>query len=129
MVPALIIELDVFPLTANGKIDKKALSELNLNSQSDEEDLKEASNEFEQIISDIWSDVLNIEQVDVRHDFFDLGGDSLSSIRVMNRINEAFELELKVNLIFQKDTITKLALEVEETIKKLLLELDDSQST
>ena len=128
MVPSLIVNLDAFPLTANGKVDKKALSERELNSSLDDAEFKEASNEFEQIISEIWSDVLQLEQIDVRHDFFDLGGDSLSSIRAMNRINEMLELDLRVNLIFQKSTIADLALEVEETIKRLLMEVDNSQS-
>lgn len=126
MIPSTIIEIQKFPLTSNGKVDKKALPDPDLNSVST--DLTEATTEFEEIVSEVWSEVLEIEKLGIHQDFFELGGDSLSGIRVMARINEAFELELPVNLIFTKTTIEKLAVYIEEVIRKLLMEMDESGS-
>ena len=71
--------------------------------------------------------MLQIEKIGVLDNFLDIGGDSLSGIRIMARVNEAFELDLPVNLIFQHPTIAQLAEYAESTIRALLLEMDDSE--
>jgi len=126
MIPSGVVAMDAFPLTGNGKVDKKAILKQNFNVDGPSEDYVEASSDFEQIISEIWSEVLGISALGVDQNFFRLGGDSLSGIRVLVRINEAFDLDLPVNTIFKKNTIRQLAKFAEDTITSLMLELDNS---
>jgi len=126
MIPSRIKPIQNFPLTSNGKVDREALSNMDFNMDFSTKEIIEASNEIEEMISEIWSEVLQIKKLGIHQNFLDLGGDSLSGIRVMIRINETFDLELPVNSIFIKTTIEQLAVYIEETIKALLIEMDQS---
>ena len=128
MVPVQFIRLDHLPLTVNGKIDRDALPEPDAVRPVLQMEYVAPRTEFEEIIQELWSDVMQIDQVGIYDNFIDIGGDSLSGIRLMARLNEAFELDLAVNLIFQQPTIAQLSNYVEETIKTLLLEMDGSES-
>ncbi len=128
MVPVQFIKLDHLPLTVNGKIDRAALPQPDAIRPVLKIEYVEARNEFEEIISEIWSEVLQIDRIGVLDSFIDVGGDSLSGIRIMARINSTFELDLPVQTIFQHSTIEKLGTHLEETIKILLMELDSTES-
>ena len=128
MVPVQFIRLEEMPLTVNGKIDRNALPEPDRIRPVLEVEYVEAQTEFEEMIRDIWSEVMQIDRIGVHDNFLDIGGDSLSGIRVMSRINEAMELDLPVNVIFQETTIAQLAVYIENTIKELLAELEKSGS-
>ncbi len=128
MVPATFISLPELPLTANGKIDRSALPAPDFNRQSIEKKYVAPQNEIEELIHEIWSEVMQIEKIGIHDHFIELGGDSLTAIRVVIRINEAAELNLPINIIFQKNTIAQLAEYVEDTIRQLLAELEQSDS-
>ena len=76
------------------------------------------------MLADIWSEVLNIEQIGVFDKFLELGGSSLSAIRIITRANEAFQLDLPLNLAFSKPTIAAFAEYIRETIMELLAQMD-----
>ena len=122
MVPVQFIPLEKLPITANGKVDKNALPQPDTFRPILEMEYVAAQNEFEEIIQDIWVEVMEIDKIGIHDNFLEIGGDSLAGIRVVNRLSQAFEIDFPVNLIFQKPTIAKLAVHIEELIMKLMEE-------
>lgn len=124
LLPAKLIPIEEWPLTKNGKLDRRALAQLEVpTSSTDEEVTYEAPrNEIEAELAQLWREVLVLEQVGVHDNFLHLGGNSLAAIRLITRINETFELQLKVNRIFELPTVAQLATHIEETILALLEE-------
>jgi acyl carrier protein len=121
MVPSAFVFIDSLPLTSSGKIDRLALpAPLNGDRLGVDADYLEPQTEMEQTIAAIWQQVLRIERVGIRDNFFDLGGHSLLAIQIMNRINQTFLLDLPMRVIFEESTIASLALRIEESfIEKL----------
>ncbi|MFK7806517.1 MAG: phosphopantetheine-binding protein, partial [Saprospiraceae bacterium] len=120
MVPVQFIRLESLTMTINGKIDRAALPEPDRIRPVLEIEYVEPQTEFEELVRDVWSEVMQIDKIGIHDNFLDIGGDSLSGIRVVSRINEALELELPVNIIFQKTTIATLASFIEDKIRTLL---------
>jgi amino acid adenylation domain-containing protein len=106
MIPAVFIQMNGLPLTPNGKIDRNSLPV--------PEDIRQLSgyvaprNKEEQILAGIWQNVLNIEQVGIHDNFFDLGGASIQSIQIVAKANIS-GLRLSVENIFEYQTIAGLA--------------------
>lgn len=105
-VPNFIIQLDSFPTTANGKIDKKQLNNIEINFSMN---YVAPQNELQQQLVDIWSEILQVNNIGIEDSFFEIGGDSLSSIRLVSEIYNKFGIKLTVNNIFENDTIEDLA--------------------
>lgn len=124
MVPVQFIHLEKIPLTENGKIDKLALPLPENVRPVTEVSYTPPRTDIELALADIWSEVLNIDKIGVHDKFLELGGSSLAAIRVISRANEAFELDLPLNLAFSKPTIAAFAEYVRETIMQLLEEMD-----
>ena len=106
MVPSLLVEIDNFPLTANGKLDKKALPNPDFTSSLEH---VEPKTELESLLCKIWREILNIDKISVTDNFFRIGGDSILSIQVSSRIRQA-GYSCQVKDIFECKTISKLAL-------------------
>lgn len=124
MIPVQFIHLDTIPLTENGKIDRQALPIPDTIRPVTDVGYVAPRNDIEEILVEIWSEVLNIDKIGVYDKFLELGGSSLAAIRVISRANESFELDLPHNLAFNKPTIAAFAEYVRETIMQLLEELD-----
>jgi amino acid adenylation domain-containing protein len=108
MVPANFVILDALPLTANGKLDRKALP-LPDTSRPELESLFVAPRTpQEQTLAGIWMQVLHLDQVGVYDNFFELGGDSIRSIQIIAKANQA-GLRLTPQDLFQHQTIAELA--------------------
>ncbi|MGE5659086.1 MAG: amino acid adenylation domain-containing protein [Actinomycetota bacterium] len=107
MVPAAFVALESLPLTNNGKIDRKALPA----PERDRPELRETwvapRTPAEQVLAEIWAQVLGLEQVGVDDNFFELGGDSILSIQVISQANRA-GLRLTPKQLFQHQTIAQL---------------------
>ena len=125
MQPNRLIELEAFPITQNGKVDKKAILALLENSKPEKEYLA-PRNELEEQLAAIWKDLLNLEQVGVADNFFELGGDSIISIQVVSR-SKKIGLELLPKDIFDYPTIASLAACVEK--KDTQIEAEQGQLT
>ncbi|WP_156657617.1 non-ribosomal peptide synthetase, partial [Mycobacterium kyorinense] len=106
MVPAAVIVLDVLPLTVNGKVDKRALPAPDYH---DTDRYRAPSDAIEEILAGIYAQVLGVERVGVDDSFFDLGGDSLSAMRVIAAINASFDVGLSVRAVFEAPTVVQLA--------------------
>ncbi|MEG4941339.1 amino acid adenylation domain-containing protein [Microcoleus sp. F4-D5] len=108
MVPATFVSLEVMPLTPNGKIDRRALpAPQDVASRSDA-DLAAPRTPEEQRLAAIWSELLRLKQVSIHDNFFELGGDSIVSIQMIARANQA-GLILNPKQLFEHQTIAKLA--------------------
>ena len=115
MVPAYFTQLKEIPLTPNGKIDYKALPDPK-GMVSKRKDYEAPSNETEEKIVEIWAEVLELDpaKIGVNDDFFDLGGNSLTILKVTSRINKAFDNNISVGSMFQDATVRNLANAVHE---------------
>ncbi|WP_416223216.1 amino acid adenylation domain-containing protein [[Mycobacterium] wendilense] len=105
MVPAAIVVLEALPLTVNGKLDKRALP---VPDYADTGRYRAPSNAVEEIVAGIYSEVLGLERVGVDDSFFDLGGDSLTAMKVIAKVNEALNTDLAVSVLFDRPTIVEL---------------------
>ena len=114
MIPAAFVTLDELPLNANGKVDRHALPPPGQERPDLDEAFLSPSNEIEEILAEIWSELLDFEQVSVDDNFFDLGGHSLLGTQLISRIRNAFRIELPLRRLFESPTIAGLAQAVEE---------------
>lgn len=112
MVPAYLMQLAIFPLTINGKIDKKALPEVTIDFIRDANNYSAARNNEEKILAAIWSDVLQLAKVGITDDFFAIGGDSIRAIQIVSRAREQ-GLFFTSKQLFTFPTIAELATQVE----------------
>jgi amino acid adenylation domain-containing protein len=106
MMPAAFVTLEQFPLTPNGKVDRKALPMPEFESAAGQ--FVPPSTPTEETLAKIWCEVLGLKQVGIRDNFFDLGGHSLLSIRLLHKINLVLKLDLPVRSLFQNPTIEDL---------------------
>ncbi|PQZ90943.1 MULTISPECIES: non-ribosomal peptide synthetase [Pseudomonas] len=106
MVPAHLIVLDSMPLTANGKLDRRALPQPD--PEANRQQYVAPRNEREQTLAAIWAAVLNVQQVGLDDNFFELGGDSILSIQVVSRARQA-GLHFSPRDLFQHQTVQTLA--------------------
>ncbi|MCG8672138.1 MAG: amino acid adenylation domain-containing protein [Pseudomonadales bacterium] len=120
MIPSAFVAMESFPVTANGKLDRKALPKPDVESEESGEKVA-PRNEKEQALADIWQQVLNIESVGVYDNFFELGGDSILSIQITSRAKIA-GLHLTTKQIFENQTIAELAEVASEVEAPILAE-------
>ncbi|MCG8313833.1 MAG: amino acid adenylation domain-containing protein, partial [Pseudomonadales bacterium] len=120
MIPSAFVVMDVFPVTANGKLDRKALPKPELENEDAAERVAPRS-EKEIALADIWCQVLNLEEVGVYDNFFELGGDSILSIQITSRAKIA-GLHLTTKQIFENQTIAELAEVASEVEAPILAE-------
>ena len=114
MVPSAFVLMEKFPLTANGKIDRKALPMPIKETASTVRELIRPRSETEQALAAIWAEVLRVEDPGVNDDFFELGGHSLLAIKIVSRIRDVFDLNLSTQALFEHPTIADLAGVVKE---------------
>ncbi len=108
MIPSGFMILDSMPLTPTGKIDRKALPPLDQDRPELESEFVAPRSAIEMKLAEIWREVLGIEQVGIHDNFFELGGDSILSIQVIARANQA-GMKLSAKQLFQSPTIAELA--------------------
>ncbi len=108
MVPSAFMFLKDFPLTPNGKIDRKALPVPDLDLSS-EGKLIFPRDTIELKLEQIWSDLLGIYPIGVKNNFFELGGHSLLAVRLMSQIQQQFHKKLSLATLFQNSTIEQIA--------------------
>jgi amino acid adenylation domain-containing protein len=112
MVPTIFMMLDEMPLTANGKVDRRAFPAPDQATPSTEESFVAPRTPVEELLCDIWAQVFHVEQVSIHDNFFDLGGHSLLATRLISRIREAFHVELSIRSLFESPTIAGLSTRV-----------------
>jgi len=109
MVPAAVVALTALPLTVNGKLDKRSLP---VPEYDDTNRYRAPSGAAEEILASIYAQVLGLERVGVDDSFFDLGGDSLSAMRLVAAVNKETGGGLKVRAVFEAPAVAQLALRI-----------------
>ncbi|HEX3681791.1 MAG TPA: amino acid adenylation domain-containing protein, partial [Bryobacteraceae bacterium] len=113
MAPGAITVLDSFPLSPNGKIDRKALPRPER--RSNERVLEQMpQTEVEQTLAAIWGEVLKMDSIGAEENFFEIGGHSLLATQVIARLRQAFAVDLPLRTIFEWPTVRGLAEQIEQ---------------
>jgi amino acid adenylation domain-containing protein len=117
MLPSAFMAIKEIPLTPNGKVDRRALP------APEQIEVSTAGfiaprTEMEQLVAEIWCEILGITQVGADSNFFDLGGHSLLATRVMNRIRERCGVELPLRVLFEFPTVVSLAAKLDDARPK-----------
>ncbi len=107
MIPSSLVFLDVFPLNANGKVDRHALLTIESQNSPLATDSVAPRDEAEEAIAQIWRDILGVQSLGIHDDFFDLGGHSLSGVQVVAKIQASFGIDVPVNVLFEAPTIAE----------------------
>jgi acyl carrier protein len=109
MVPSVFMFLKKFPTTSGSKVDRQALAQLSKTKRAGTLARLKPRNSVEQALCTIWRDQLEVGDLGVDEDFTELGGDSLSSARVVTAINDLFPLRVSLSSVFEVPTIKRLA--------------------
>ena len=104
MVPSAFMLLEALPLTPNGKVDRRALPALDLVSEL-KETFVAPQTAAEQVVAEIWRQVLGLEQVGIHDNFFELGGHSLLATQIISKLRQAFQVELPIRSLFEAPTV------------------------
>ncbi len=106
MQPAAYVWLDAFPLTPNGKVDKRALPEPRWTETDARRPYQAPRNEDEQKICAIWCEVLKRDKISIHDNFFEIGGHSLLATQLVSRVRDRFGTEVELRLLFEAPTIS-----------------------
>ncbi|MFW2236808.1 amino acid adenylation domain-containing protein [Rhodococcus opacus] len=110
LIPGLIIPVPGIPLTVHGKLDVQALPEPSVTAR----DGQGTHTPIEDVVADVFAEVLGGAEVGTRHNFFDLGGNSLLATRVSARVSAVFDIDVTVKDVFEAPTVAELASRIEE---------------
>jgi len=109
MVPSALVFLEAFPLTPNGKVDRKALQALEQSSTDRDHAYVAPRTATEETLAHLWSEVLGVQQIGAHDNFFDLGGHSLKAAQLISRVRSNFTVELPLRRLFETPTVAGLA--------------------
>jgi len=112
MVPAAFVLLDAFPLSPNGKVDRKALPAPEAAAYAGR-GFEAPLGDIESALAQIWCDVLKLERIGRHDQFFDLGGNSLMAMQVVSRVRQRLITELPLRELFAAPTVARLAARIE----------------
>ncbi|MEO1054537.1 MAG: amino acid adenylation domain-containing protein, partial [Bacteroidota bacterium] len=107
MIPNRYMSMQELPLSHNGKVDRKRLPAID--SVNLPEHFVAPENETQRHLASIWSDILKVEKVGLTDNFFELGGQSLKAIRIISRIHQELNAEIRLRDIFTKPTLGQIA--------------------
>ena len=117
MIPAAFVRLDAFPLNDNGKLDRSKLPAPDESNRYLNELVIVLRTEIEELIANVWQDVLKLDNVSVHDNFFALGGHSLLAIQIVARLSEALNRRVSLKTLFDAPTISGLAQELENILR------------
>ncbi|WP_432277954.1 non-ribosomal peptide synthase/polyketide synthase [Nocardia cyriacigeorgica] len=109
MIPAALVVLDAFPVNASGKLDRKALPAPKFEAKA----FRAPSTPIEEIVAEVFADLLGVGRVGVDDDFFELGGNSLVATQMVARLSAALDTQVGVRTLFEAPTVGALAARME----------------
>ena len=118
MIPAAFVVLNAFPLTTNGKINRRDLPEPDQSQLHLESTFVAPRTSVEQQIADLWTQILKLERVGIYDNFFELGGYSLIGIQMMTCLRQNLGIELPLHILFEAPTIAKLSSHIEKKTRE-----------
>ncbi|MEZ4691265.1 MAG: non-ribosomal peptide synthetase, partial [Ignavibacteria bacterium] len=107
MIPAVWVEMKFFPVTSNGKIDRKAFPDPEI-SETISAHYQEAESEIEIRLTELWKEILKIEKIGINDNFFELGGHSLLATRAVSAIRKQFSVNIPIKSLFEFTSIADL---------------------
>ena len=113
MVPSLIVKLKALPLLPNGKVNRRALPEPEIQSQGRWQQVRAPRTMVEEILAEVWSHVLQRERIGTNENFFEIGGHSLLATQIVSRVRQILHVALSIRNLFEYPTIAELAEQVE----------------
>ncbi len=116
MIPTVFMRLTAFPLTPNGKVDRRALP--TPEKAKSEVEYVPPRTELEEQLAQIWTQVLGVERVGVLDNFFDLGGHSLNATQITSRTQRALGVRVPLRSLFEDPTVAALARSIEDILKQ-----------
>ncbi|NOK17123.1 non-ribosomal peptide synthetase [Corallococcus carmarthensis] len=127
MVPSAFIALEAFPRTPNGKVDRRALPVPAHDANARTSPPVAPRTLTEEILVELWCEVLRLPTVSVEDDFFALGGQSILAAQVMSRVRERFEVSLSVRVLFESPVLAALAERIEQALMADIDALSDEE--
>jgi tyrocidine synthetase-3 len=118
MVPSYFVQLEAFPLTANGKIDRKALPEPAAELGGATAEYAAPTSDAELQLANIWQSVLGVERIGIRDNFFELGGDSLKAMVIMANLYKQYRVEMPLRELFEASTVEGLAIRLSRYLQQ-----------
>ena len=134
MIPSAFVRLDSLPKLHGGKIDRSALSRPSQGRPDLKTPFVRPRSVVEQVLADIWAQVLEIDYVGCNDNFLDLGGDSLRAGQVISRVIKAFQVELPLRSLFEAPTVAEMSLVITQSqaqkadpehVERMLAELEN----
>ncbi|MGC3975784.1 MAG: amino acid adenylation domain-containing protein [Nitrospira sp.] len=116
MVPATFVFLPALPLTANGKIDRKALPTPDADRVAD--DFEPPATPTQDLVGGIWSEILGVDRIGRGDQFFELGGHSLLATQVISRVRATFHVELPLRTLFDYPTVEAFAAAIDRAVSQ-----------
>lgn len=122
MIPSYFVQVEEFPLTRNGKLDFKALAQIEIQPE-EVKDYTPPANQLEEALVGIWSTVLGLDRqsISVTGNFFELGGHSLRAIVLISKIHEELDVKISLEEIFRLPTIRQQAERVQDAVRESYL--------
>lgn len=117
MIPSFFLVLDKFPLTANGKVDRRALPEPDVNILNVERYVAPRT-PTEKLLCGIWAEVLGVPRVGIYDNFFDLGGHSLTAIQIAGRLHAATNKEIALHTLFERPVLADFCCAVDRDVRQ-----------
>jgi amino acid adenylation domain-containing protein len=118
MIPSAFVMLDALPLLPNGKVDRKALPVPPGSRPELDNSYVAPRTTVEKELSQIWAEVLSLDEIGIHDNFLDLGGDSLLATQVISRVINAFRVELSVKTLFKSPTVVDMGVVITENMAK-----------
>jgi hypothetical protein len=120
MIPSSFVLMETIPLTASGKIDRKALAELEMEGIRPIPAASYAppETETEKLLAKTWKEILKLDRVGIHDNFFDLGGNSYNIVKLNSKINEMFPEDIAIVEMFRHSTIHTLAKFLDEKVNQ-----------
>lgn len=123
MIPSAFVVLDEIPLSANGKVDRKALPEP-IGAMLNNTEYEAPRNDMEAELVRIWEEILNVEKVGINDNFFLLGGHSLKAISLVSRIHKSFSGDFPLKEVFKSPTVKGIAAAINDLAGSVYLSID-----
>jgi acyl-coenzyme A synthetase/AMP-(fatty) acid ligase/acyl carrier protein len=127
MVPAVFTFLPKLPLTATGKVDRRALPDFTNNRPNLATPYVESRTTVERQLALIWSEILSLREIGINDNFFELGGHSLAAMRVVSRVIIQFQLDVPLQSLFQSPTVAEMATVITQNQTKQASDTDLAQ--